>query len=224
MNESLMIDYISSIDEKHRKEYGQFFTESRIARFLAGWVLKSNASILYDPAFGLGAMYHAARSIGFEGRFCGAEIDPTILSHFRASNDDDRCAITPTNYLAEWGDRHQAIICNPPYFRFHHFVGRNHFLQRVRDVCGITLSGFTNIASAFLVKSVFELLPYGRLAYILPLEFLNTGYGVQIKKYLLESGSIKAIIQLDCEKDIFPEVTTSVGIILFEKKSTLRSC
>jgi len=85
---------------------------------------------------------------------------------------------------------------------------------------GLNLSGYTNIASAFLVKSISELTDGGRLAYIMPLEFLNTGYGELVKRYMLSNGRIHAIIRLDCEKDIFPDVITSVGIILFEKAAS----
>ena len=56
----------------------------------------------------------------------------------------------------------------------------------------------------------------GRLAYIMPLEFLNTGYGAIVKKRLIESGHLVSIINLKCEKDIFPDAITSVGIILYD--------
>ena len=72
------------------------------------------------------------------------------------------------------------------------------------------------MASAFLLKSLSELSPTGRLAYIMPLEFLNTGYGRIVKAQLITGGHLAAIINLDCEKDIFPDVITSVGIILYD--------
>ena len=51
----------------------------------------------------------------------------------------------------------------------------------------------------------------------MPLEFLNTGYGTLVKQKLIESGHLCSIISFDCEKDIFPDATTSVGIILYDK-------
>lgn len=53
----------------------------------------------------------------------------------------------------------------------------------------------------------------------MPLEFLNTGYGARVKEYILSQGRIRAFIRFDCEKDVFPDATTSIGIILFEKTS-----
>lgn len=104
--------------------------------------------------------------------------------------------------------------------RFQKFLSRAEVFKAFKEKLGITLSGYTNIASAFLVKSISELTDGGRLAYILPLEFLNTGYGKFVKEYMLRHGSIYAIIKLECEKDVFPEIITSIGIILYEKKST----
>lgn len=209
--------YSFSIEPDHRKKHGQFFTEKRVARFMVNWVLQGNSSTLYDPAFGLGAFYYAARENGFKGNFFGSEIDAKILSHFRLMGNTERCSIELLDYLSQWGQCHDAIICNPPYMRFQKFEGRERAFQNFNAVLGIKLSGYTNISSAFLIKSISELSPQGRLAYIMPLEFLNTGYGAVVKKFLLEQGSIKAIVKIECEKDVFPDATTSVGIILFEK-------
>jgi adenine-specific DNA-methyltransferase len=50
----------------------------------------------------------------------------------------------------------------------------------------------------------------------MPLEFLNTGYGTLVKKRLLEERHLVGIVNLECEKDIFPDATTSVGILLYD--------
>jgi adenine-specific DNA-methyltransferase len=101
--------------------------------------------------------------------------------------------------------------------RFQKFLGRNTVFAAFEKQLQIRLSGYTNTASAFLLKSVSELQENGRLAYVMPLEFLNTGYGEIVKDSLLKHGNISSIIRLDCEKDVFPDVVTSVGIVLFEK-------
>jgi adenine-specific DNA-methyltransferase len=217
MDEASVLDYYTSIEADHRKKYGQFFTENRVARFMVNWVLKGKPSTLYDPAFGLGAFYFAAKETGFHGDFFGAEIDAKILSHFYAAKKSENCSIELSDYLSTWGNCHSAIICNPPYQRFQKFEGRELVFQNFRNALGVKLSGYTNISSAFLIKSVSELKPEGRLAFIMPLEFLNTGYGTIIKQFLLENGSIQAIIKIECEREVFPDATTSVGIIFFEK-------
>ena len=53
------------------------------------------------------------------------------------------------------------------------------------------LSGFTNIYTLFILKSIWQLRKGGRTAYIVPSEFLNSDYGKDVKKY------IKKVVLLD---------------------------
>ena len=81
---------------------------------------------------------------------------------------------------------------------------------------GVSLSGYTNIASLFLVKSLCELTSGRRLAYIMPSEFLNAGYGKQIKEILIQDRHLVHLIQLECEQEAFPDATTSLCILLYD--------
>ncbi len=200
---------------EHRRSFGQFFTPLDVAAFMCRWTLADNASDLYDPAFGLGSFYFAAKSVQPSISFAGTEVDEKILEYFRAhAQDTSALSLNCGNYLAQWGQRRQAIVCNPPYMRFQHFTGRSEVFAAFEQQLQTRLSGYTNIASAFLIKSLSELAHGGRLAYIMPLEFLNTGYGAIVKERLLSHGLLKVLIKLKPEKDVFPDVTTSVGVIL----------
>ena len=212
--------YTAIVGENHRKNLGQFFTDSRVAQFMVNWVVAGGTNSLYDPAFGLGSFYSAAKKCGFEGAISGAEIDEKILRFSETIIHSSSCSIDNIDYLSQWGLQHEAVVCNPPYMRFQKFAGRDRVFNEFESKIGIKISGYTNIASAFLIKSIFELAPGGRLAYLMPLEFLNTGYGKLVKKILLEQGTLRAIIKMADEKEIFPEVITSIGIILFEKVKT----
>ena len=100
--------------------------------------------------------------------------------------------------------------------RFQKFLDRTSVFASFQEKLHIRLSGYTNTASAFLIKSLSELDEQGRLAYIMPLEFLNTGYGKLVKNLLLKDSHLMAVLSLECEKDIFPDATTSVGIVLYD--------
>jgi adenine-specific DNA-methyltransferase len=213
----LIETYTSLVSQEHRQKFGQFFTHQQVAEFMVKWVISGNNQCLYDPAFGLGAFYYAALANNFNGKFQGTEIDAEILSCFFQQEKSSVIDVKNANYLSIWGNRYSGIICNPPYMRFQNFPGRKEVFMDFKNHLNIKLSGYTNIASAFLIKSINELSNGGRLAYIMPLEFLNTGYGKIIKRQLIEQGNLHAIIKITCEKDVFPDVTTSVGIILFEK-------
>ena len=121
---------------------------------------------VHDPGFGLGAFYKAASKSGV--KFTATEIDPEILTHWRNANPDTDIDISREDYLLSWGKRFGNIVCNPPYMRFQKFKNRDLVFHRFEEELGIKLSGYTNSASAFLVKSLSELEPSGRLAYIMP--------------------------------------------------------
>lgn len=212
-------EYLSLVGDEHRRRYGQFFTAPIVAEVMCRWVLAGGAKRLFDPAFGLGAFYQAARTLQPDIEFSGYEVDPKILDFYRTIRSADGVRITCSDYLSSWNEHHCGIVCNPPYMRFQLFRNRTRVFADFGKHLNVALLGYTNIASAFLLKSLSELTEGGRLAYIMPLEFLNTGYGVQVKRYLLQSGCLRVLIRLDCEKEAFPDATTSVGIILAAKEA-----
>lgn len=211
-----MLEYAQHVGNDHRKTFGQFFTHPNVAEFMTSWVLASGQSSLFDPAFGLGAFYE---SIPKDSSivFSACEIDTKIIEFWEQKTNANSKFIVIEDYLHSWGQSHPNIVCNPPYMRFQKFLNRNLVFQEFRQHLGIRLSGYTNTASAFLLKSLSEIGSSGRMTYIMPLEFLNAGYGSLVKERLIESGHLFAIISFDCEKDVFPDVITSAGIILYDK-------
>lgn len=209
--------YISETPIDHRKTYGQFYTSQPIAEFMIQWLCEKDPKTIYDPAFGMGAFYYASTKISFKGTFSASEKDEESFCFYKENGDFSNLDLKHEDYFSNWNKKWDSIICNPPYLKFQKFFDRKEVFEKIDRALNIKVSGHTNTASAFLLKSISELNGNGRLAYIMPLEFLNTGYGKVVKKTLLEHGSIKKIIQVTDEVGAFETVTTTVCIILFEK-------
>ena len=207
--------YLTTVTPHHRKTYGQFLTPPKVAQFMTQWIQDSSNPDIHEPGFGLGAFYRAAPQDA-RTRYTGSEIDWRILDHWLKSYPDASANVWEEDYLLSWGRRHGNIVCNPPYMRFQKFTNRDLVFDMFQHELGVRLSGYTNAASAFLLKSLSELKPNGRLAYVMPLEFLNTGYGAIVKRRLITGSHLAAMIRLDCEKDVFPDAITSAGIILYD--------
>lgn len=203
--------YIKNTSIEHRKEFGQFFTEEVVADFMMQWVLGGNTKELYDPAFGLGAFKPKQKNIDFSA----SEADETIYNYYKNAHKDSCFNIYLEDYLLSWGNKHANIICNPPYNRFQNNKKRKQINSAFNNN-GIKLPGNTNVSSLFLIKSLMELKENGRLAYIMPLEFLNSNYGTFVKQMLIDKKHLVSIISLECEKDVFSEVITTVGILLYD--------
>jgi len=206
------LQYCKTVTDAHRKGLGQFFTHARVAEFMIKWALGSGIKELYDPAFGLGAFRPKENGVAFSA----SEIDPVALNYCREKAATNLPFVIQEDYLSSWGKSHSNIVCNPPYMRFQKFLNRGSVLLDFTKHLNFSLSGYTNTASAFLLKSLSELDGRGRLCYIMPLEFLNTGYGTSVKRRLLEGHHLAGIISLECEKEVFPDATTSVGILLYD--------
>lgn len=200
----------------HRKDYGQFFTPTPVARLMAKWVMKDNPETIIDPAFGLGVFYDEVIKINSKNQvhFTGYEIDNHITAYLNHNIHSPYLRVINSDYLEAEVGYFDGIICNPPYMRFQKFLKRHAVLPKIEKKIGKTLIGYSNISSVFLVKSLNELKVNGNLAFIMPFEFFNAGYGKEIKKSLLENHLLKQIIIFSNEKEIFPDATTTVCVLL----------
>lgn len=209
-------EYIKNTPISHRKDFGQFFTPNAVSRLMAQWVLRDKPETILDPAFGLGVFYDEIIKINSNSslHFFGYEIDENIISYINGLNSKQYLTLYNSDYLEAEPRTFDSIICNPPYMRFQKFLNRHDVLPIVEKQIGKKLIGYSNIASVFLVKALNELKENGSLSFIMPFEFFNTGYGKEIKRSLLDKHLLKQIIIFSNEKEIFPEATTTVCVLL----------
>lgn len=208
--------YIDEIPLNHRKDYGQFFTPTPVARLMAKWVMECDPKTILDPAFGLGVFYDEVIKLnsGTKVHFTSYEIDNHIIDYFNNDGRRPHLRVINNDYLESDVGSFDGIICNPPYMRFQKFLNRHDVLPKIEEKIGKRLVGYSNISSVFLVKALKELNINGNLAFIMPFEFFNTGYGKEIKKSLLENHLLKQVIIFSNEKEIFPGATTTVCVLL----------
>lgn len=200
-----------------KNNLGQFYTPQPIAKFMAEWVLKNNNGELLDPAVGLGVFLLEAKKIRSDVKMTAFEIDDKTvvkLNELCKFNFD----LYQTDYLSYFSDeKYSAIICNPPYNKFQQINNRVKYNKVFSDKYGVKLSGYSNLYIYFLIKSINELKEGGRCCYIIPYEFLNTGYGQIVKQYLLNLKIIKHIIKFNSNLKLFSDAMTTSCILCLEK-------
>jgi adenine-specific DNA-methyltransferase len=209
-------DYTKTVSSAHRKKYAQFFTPEPIADLMAKWLLgHENLQTVLEPAFGLGVFSRAILNYKTDIEITGFEIDETIsevantyFSNIKNTN------ITLKDYIYnDWNEKYDGIICNPPYFKFHDYDNKN-ILKEIETNLKCKLNGFSNLYTLFLLKSIFQLKPNGRCAYLIPSEFLNSDYGKLVKAYLLKSETLRHIMVINFKENIFDDALTTACIIL----------
>ena len=216
-------EYISKTELSYRKSLGQFFTPEKISGFMAQWILgvkKDNINIL-DPAAGFGIFVReiVKQKSNKQLLFDMWEIDSNIYDELKiiANHLGINAHIENSDFLfGSWDKKYDGIIANPPYYKHHYIAKKNEIFK---DICVNTFFPFsiqTNIYCWFLIKALNLLESNGRLAFIIPSEFLNSNYGEKVKTYLIKKGTISHIINIDFKENVFNNAITTSSIILAE--------
>lgn len=207
------IDYTQKVDNSHIKLFGQYFTMPSVAKFMCEWACK-NANSMLDPAVGNSIFLTSAHDKNPNCSLRGFEIDSTILDYFGNPTNAD---LSNCDYLLnDWDTKYDAIVCNPPYNRFQAVSNRNEIIDTIYEHTGIKYSGYTNLYILFLIKSISQLSEKGRLAYIIPTEFLNSKYGTAIKDKLIKENLLTAIINFKNDNEMFFNAATTCCILLLD--------
>lgn len=214
-NNQVEKSYSKSISLEHRKKFAQFFTPFQLASLMTDWLLgNQNLNTVLEPAFGLGIFSRALLSKKSELSIKGFDIDETIFAEAKEIfHDTPKVDIYLEDYMFnDWNNKYDGIICNPPYFKFHDYDNKT-ILNEIENHVKIKLNGFTNIYALFLLKSIYQLNTNGRLAYIIPSEFLNSDYGKLVKSALIKNKILRHIIVFDFEENVFDDALTTACIL-----------
>ena len=214
--------YTSSTPFSHRKKFAQFFTPESIAEFMCQWVIQGKRKTrVLEPAYGLGIFSRVLTQ--FEKLPIDAyEIDPLIFDNASSVCPSGVKLLNKDYFESDWNCKYDAIVCNPPYLKFHDYDNAK-YITDVNDHLGIKLNGFTNMYTLFLLKSIAQLKEGGRLAYIIPSEFLNSDYGVEVKRTLIKSNTLQHVVVVDFTECAFDDALTTACILLCERKKITKN-
>lgn len=206
-------EYYNNTNAEKVKFYGQYFTPDLIAEFMAKWVARNAKSVL-DPAAGNNIFFQKVKQINQNCDFTGYEIDPEIAQYFMQNGSYN--LLIEDFLLSDWDNAYDAIICNPPYNRFQSIKNRKLVQEKFYNNTGVKYSGYTNQYVLFLIKSIYQMSKTGRLAFIIPSEFLNSKYGDEIKRLLIDDKLLRAIIYFNT--NVFENAVTTSCVLLLDKE------
>lgn len=209
-------DYSKFTSIAHRKKFAQFFTPFPIADLMAKWLIgNENLKTVLEPAFGLGVFSRALLNYKENIKIKGFEIDRNIFDQSKnIFEENENVSIYLEDYMYnDWDNKYDGIICNPPYFKFHDYDNKI-IIKEIEDRISCKLNGFTNLYTLFLLKSIYQLNKNGRAAYIIPSEFLNSDYGKLVKKHLIKSKTLRHILVINFDENVFDDALTTSSILL----------
>lgn len=117
-----------------------------------------------------------------------------------------------------------GIIANPPYLKFHDYDNKR-YVSKINEKFGLSLSHRANLYVLFLIQSLSQLSVGGRLAYIVPTEFLSSDYGKEVKRYLVETGILRNIVIFNPKLSVFDSaITTSCILFCANDEANHQKC
>lgn len=213
-------EYSALVGSDHRKAFGQFFTPPDIAGIMADWISGCRPSTILDPAVGPGVLLLEAHRRNPSARLVGIEIDENPASFARERlKPSESFEIRVGDFLrSNEVESFDAITCNPPYVRHH----RLKYEEDIYKEASVVIPNITRTANLYVlfVAAIWKSLsPGGRASILIPADWLNANYGVALKKFLVESGSVRRILYFTNDFDLFADALTTAVLLMVEKSS-----
>lgn len=205
-----------------RRALGQFSTPSRLAKEIVEFSAKLIPGKIrfMDPAFGTGAFYSWIVS-EFQTQLetaIGYEIDPHY--YFPAKKLWSECNLNLINtdfMMADPKYKCNLLICNPPYTR-HHLIPADYKVvlhNQILNETTISLSGLSGMYCYYLLGCHKWLEPNAISVWLIPSEFMDVGYGKELKEYLLNNVTLMGVHRYNPEEVQFNDALVSSAIVWF---------
>lgn len=193
--------FIAPKDIATRQEFGAYYTPLRFASILADWAIKDAKERILEPCFGgcdfLEAMRNRFLELGkqqFDSHIFGCDIDPDAFGHLsnrmnatiHAGNflQEDFLSITPRHF---GHDKFDAVIGNPPYIKNDRISSIQKVnIKRLPESIHNCVKGRANLWAYFIMHAMSFLRVGGRMAWVLPGNFLSADYATSLKVELLK--------------------------------------
>lgn len=215
-HKNIETSYISSTSDAHRKAFSQFFTPPKVAELMAEWISSCNPKLVADIGTGTGILTQAVKHICAPASIIAVEMDLEVSKHFRQRFNDD-IELVNTNYLEYRFTRQpDAIISNPPYLRWQSVMDSD--VKSVETLTGVTIKRTSNLYVLFVMKMLMDLKEGGRASILIPTEWMNTGYGAGMKRFLVNHCRTLDILYFPDGETIFDNALTTACVLMIEKK------
>lgn len=108
-----------------------------------------------------------------------------------------------------------AVVGNPPYIRYQNIGDKEKVRDHLETIDADYLSGFSDIYCYFITHVTQFLRDGGRLGFIVSDRWLNSRYGEDLQRFLLDNYQIRAVIRFTSQT--FDDALIGASILIVEK-------
>lgn len=207
---------------------GQFWTPDWVAEAMLAYVLKGDATEVFDPAVGAGAFFRAAKKvageINREVAFSGNEVDIEALgqAHHFGLSADELAGVEVRDFLSQPPPRKfKAIVANPPYIRHHRLSSATKMALKKysASLLGKAIDGRAGLHIYFLLRALELLDRGGRLAFIMPADTCEGVFAQTLWRWITGNYRLEAVVTFSPDASPFPTVDTNPVIFMIRNDS-----
>lgn len=241
------------IPEKDRKLNGAFFTPNYVVDFIVNEVKPQINDKCLDPSCGCGAFlvglveyykktFNKSVKTIIKDNIYGSDIlkynvkrSKIILSLFGLINneiieDSDFNIYNQDSLKANWSNKFEIIVGNPPYVKFQDLSdgNRTYLINNWKSI----KNGTFNLYFAFFELGHKLLTKEGKLGYITPNNYFTSLAGVSLRQYFLRNKCVTRIVDFRHKKVFDAQTYTAITFldnnenksILFDKIKDEQTC
>ena len=219
-------------ERTNTKEFGAYYTDPAVARFLVKWAIRGSNDFILDPSFGHGVFLEAAlEELGCSrkrgSQIFGVEIHPE--THSEVTSNFLRTIPSTNLLLSDFFNvrggpvysgletpnlpSFDVVVGNPPFIRYHRWKGKTRKRAQEKALeSGVVLNGLSSSWAPFVVYATSFLKNGGNFAMVLPGEILHAAYARPVIEHLWKSFASVSIITF--QKKLFSNLSEDVVLVL----------
>lgn len=210
------VEAVSFSEQSKRQAYGAYYTPLRVASLLADWAIREQSDVVLEPCFGgcdfLEAMKNRFEELGqldFDSHIFGCDIDPEAFTHLSSRINSstmsgnflrtDFLSVTPRHFDRE---NFCAVVGNPPYIKNDRISSfQKESIKNLGKTTIEPVKGRANLWAYFVVHALTFLKIGGRMALVLPGNFLTADYAKSLRDHL--SSQFAQVLAISVSERLF---------------------
>ncbi len=231
-SEAVARAYGAVVPADRRRTRGEYYTPRPVRDLLARLTVTAADDRVLDPACGTGGFLASAvrrkRAVtadgdddgsahSHDGALVGVEVapDPARLAAASLPADvhvADFFDVTP----AELGGPFDAVVGNPPYVRHEDISDDAAVRAHLKRVGAGDLSRRADLYAYFLTRATEFLAPGGDLGLVVSDRWLDTRYGEDVQRFLLDNYAVRAVVTFD--RGVFDDALVDASLLVVRRR------